>query len=574
MGVNAYFGAVRLYQLFFFGLFALVLLVTLRQASLEISWRKNDVEFPRQIGERIYQRAMALGIGLLLLALLTQNVRSLDIAIAFADWGPVKQVEELLEQAFGSVNSDRGGETVFVGQAFSSILPNSYLLGDAPELYENVVMTARVDLLEPTEPRLPLHWRSATYDIYTGSGWARGEETVRKIPVGVQIAQPSLQSTMTISQTISWVEDNRSARYALGAPLFYEDNVTTYRNNLGDLNWVGGELPKYTAVSQTSTATATELRIANLDEIDPNLIQRYTQLPNDLPSRVTELAQQIVAGYEAPYDQAKAIEQFVRQYPYSLDVSAPPEGRDVVDFFLFDLQSGYCDYYATSMVVLARSVGLPARMGIGYITHTPDEDGVQKIYEIDGHSWAEVYFDGYGWIAFEPTSGFLSPDDGFVALALGDEAESGVIEMPERDRSVVRFIGYIGLLGISILGIGRLGVKYWRFVRLSVGEEYGRLMVLGKQLGLPVSEVQTPFEMERVWLNWLDAQQFHPLIQFWIRLNGWLIDFRNHVKVLVERYVRVSYSAEKGYQVGKRPLTFLKFTLIQILVRLLSMTKK
>ncbi|MEM7330913.1 MAG: transglutaminase-like domain-containing protein [Chloroflexota bacterium] len=574
MGANAYFGAVRIYLLIIFALLSLALLVTLRQSILEHQWRKNGVEYPRQIGERIYQYSLGIGVLLLVLALFLLNARSLAVAVAFSEWPPVQQAESWLEQAFGGVNSDRVDEVVTVGQGFASVLPRSYLLGNAPELYENVVMTARVERLDDAaEPRLPLHWRSTSYDIYTGAGWARGDETERAIPAGVQIAQPSLQSTVPISQSISWVHDNRTLRYSLGAPLSYEDDVTTYRNNSDELMWVGGELPKYTAVSQVSTATVEQLRVASVAEINPGLLKRYTQLPSDLPSRVTELAEEIVAGYDTPYAQAKAIEQFVRQYPYSLDVAPPPEGRDVVDFFLFDLQSGYCDYYATSMVVLARSVGLPARMGTGFVTHTPDENGVQTIFQIDGHSWAEVYFAGYGWIEFEPTSGFLSPDDGFTAVATPDEAESGPIALPEQDRSLFVLLRNAGLSLLGLFGIGRFGLAWLRFRRLSIGAEYGQLLNLGTRLGLAVSETQTPFEMETVWIRWLNAQRMHPVVQFWIRLNGWLIDFREYVQRLVRGYVAVSYSAEKSLSDGKRPLPFWKLVAIRTLVLALSKTQ-
>ena len=82
--------------------------------------------------------------------------------------------------------------------------------------------------------------------------------------------------------------------------------------------------------------------------------QYYLQLPDDLPARVRNLAFEITVNQTNPYDQAAAIETYLRQYPYTLDVPAPPAGRDQADFFLFDLQQGYCDYYATTMVVLAR----------------------------------------------------------------------------------------------------------------------------------------------------------------------------------------------------------------------------
>ena len=105
----------------------------------------------------------------------------------------------------------------------------------------------------------------------------------------------------------------------------------------------------------------------------------------------------------------RALERFLQQYPYSLDPTIlPPAGADPVDHFLFELKQGYCDYYASAMVVLARTVGLPARFASGYAVQPADEAGRQTIYRINAHSWAEIYFAGFGWIEFEPTAGFAA----------------------------------------------------------------------------------------------------------------------------------------------------------------------
>ena len=109
-----------------------------------------------------------------------------------------------------------------------------------------------------------------------------------------------------------------------------------------------------------------------------------------MPPRVAALAQEVTAAAATPYDQALALEAFLRQYPYDLGIPAPPPEVDVADFFLFELQRGYCDYYATAMAVLARTLGLPARLASGYAAAAPDEDGVQTIRQNLAHSWPEI----------------------------------------------------------------------------------------------------------------------------------------------------------------------------------------
>jgi transglutaminase-like putative cysteine protease len=167
------------------------------------------------------------------------------------------------------------------------------------------------------------------------------------------------------------------------------------------------------ATSPVNTYRATSLvatvDVETLRDIWPDYPEwvrtRYLALP-PLPERVTALARDITATAPSLYDRAEAIERYLRtNYTYTLDVPAPPPGRDPVDYFLFDLGEGYCDYYASAMVVLARASGIPARLVVGYVGGTYDP--VQALYtvrEANAHSWVEVYFPQVGWVEFEPTA--------------------------------------------------------------------------------------------------------------------------------------------------------------------------
>ena len=96
------------------------------------------------------------------------------------------------------------------------------------------------------------------------------------------------------------------------------------------------------------------------------MTERYLQLPDTVPFRVRDLAAKITAAYDNPYDKAEAIEAVLRTYEYNQGIAAPPPGADAVDYFLYDVKQGYCDYYASAMVVMLRSVGIPARFAVGY----------------------------------------------------------------------------------------------------------------------------------------------------------------------------------------------------------------
>lgn len=147
---------------------------------------------------------------------------------------------------------------------------------------------------------------------------------------------------------------------------------------------------------------------ANSDRI----YKTYLQLPRNLPQRVKDLATSLVAGSKTDYDKAKAIEQYLsKTYPYNLDVRSTPRNRDFVDYFLFDLKQGYCSYYASAMAVLARCAGLPARYVEGYMLPpepTKESPTTYIVTNMQAHAWVEIYFEGYGWLPFEPTSPFVA----------------------------------------------------------------------------------------------------------------------------------------------------------------------
>ena len=130
------------------------------------------------------------------------------------------------------------------------------------------------------------------------------------------------------------------------------------------------------------------------------------ELPDTVPDRVHDLAAQITAGHTGAYAKAKAIEQYLsRNYTYRLaDESTPPipAGWDPVDWFLFESREGTCGNYSSAFVVLAQSIGLPARVLSGFMI-TPTEDE-QIVFADQAHQRAEIAFEGLGWISFEPTS--------------------------------------------------------------------------------------------------------------------------------------------------------------------------
>ncbi|MFZ5969543.1 MAG: transglutaminase-like domain-containing protein [Bacillota bacterium] len=143
---------------------------------------------------------------------------------------------------------------------------------------------------------------------------------------------------------------------------------------------------------------------------DPEDFRDYLQLPETLPKRVKNLAHEISSLHKNDYHKMKALEHYLRKnYTYSLSVSTPPVDRDFVDFFLFDEKSGYCTYYATSLAVMGRSIGIPTRYVEGFILPSyRNADGLYEVTANNAHAWVEAYFNDLGWITFEPTPAYPS----------------------------------------------------------------------------------------------------------------------------------------------------------------------
>jgi len=132
----------------------------------------------------------------------------------------------------------------------------------------------------------------------------------------------------------------------------------------------------------------------------------YTRLPEDFPGRVEELARSIIEPAENDYERARLLEEYLLRFGYTLTPGNTPIDRDFVEYFLFYQQEGYCTYFASAFVTMARAVGLPARYVEGFnVTGWPDHEGFINVTNEQGHAWGEVYFEGFGWVRFEPTPG-------------------------------------------------------------------------------------------------------------------------------------------------------------------------
>ncbi|MCR6780086.1 transglutaminase TgpA family protein [Bacillus thuringiensis] len=275
------------------------------------------------------------------------------------------------------------------------------------------------------------YWRVETKDFYTGKGWEVSEN-------------PKKISFKNKNDIVSWYEQNTKTE-STEAKITMQKSYPhlTYPAGLvsvetsSDVSYSVDPFSEkiYTMNGDASTTLHSykltyeipEFSIENLkavktnagQETNPYFMTKYTQLPESLPQRVKDLAVNLTNDKDNRYDKVLAIENYFTDNSFtyeSTNVLYPAKSQDYVDQFLFDTKSGFCNNFSTSMIVLLRSAGIPARWVKGYTEGTLDNtlasaegEDVYKIANDNAHSWVEVYFPGYGWIPFEPTKGFTNP---------------------------------------------------------------------------------------------------------------------------------------------------------------------
>jgi transglutaminase-like putative cysteine protease len=254
-----------------------------------------------------------------------------------------------------------------------------------------------------------LYWRGLSFNYYDGKRW-RSDEINRK-----RLFVHQYETSHWFRQRAS-TENLLVQQFELAAPglevlfgaakLYYSegkflslqyDKVTENIHVIFDPSSL-----HYTAYSDITTPAAEALQ-RDQNGYPEEITKLYLQLP-ELAGRIRDLAHQIVDQYDNPYDKAQAIQNFLsRNYEYSLNVRRKPSLPPLEDF-LFVNKAGHCEYYATSMAILLRILGVPTRVVNGFAQGRWNEFGrFFTVRQSDAHAWVEVFFPSYGWITFDPT---------------------------------------------------------------------------------------------------------------------------------------------------------------------------
>ena len=396
---------------------AMLLVVRSHVDAREYEWYRNRVKYSRNIRKYFLRIGAILAILFVTVGFILPNGNdqdNLERSKAFLD--SISRFTEIWNRLFSRLESQGvsspeyyGGDRLELGGAIQ--------LGEAPVF----------EVTAPTGVRY--YWRSTVFDTYSMGGWdhnrsvrATKEDDGLRLNIGDTLpnSRRSVEQTFRILLTANNLIYAAPQPIEFGLPVRVELDCVTAPGSFDCVNQgleVDAAIAKtinpvrenetYIMVSSVSVASADALRGAGTD-YPAWVTQKYLQGVEQVTPRLAQLTRDIVAGSGAvtPYDKAKAIERWLRQnIAYNEAIPAPPPGVDPVDWAVFDLREGYCNYYASAMILMLRTEGIPARMAAGFSQGEYDPaKNTYLVRERDAHTWVEVYFPGHGWVEFEPTA--------------------------------------------------------------------------------------------------------------------------------------------------------------------------
>ena len=487
---------------------SVLLLIHMSTVRRLVSWRARKLTFEATVVLSQSAVVLLFGLGVVLVVSVVPTTRATPLRVlAEAARETVEAAEEQFTRLFNGLPSRLSYKTiVYEGETHFSGNPN---LTD--------------ELLFTVEGQRGTYWRARTYTNYTGTGWDTVEEAAW---LDIRDAEAPSDDKRVTNEHFFRVRAATDTLFSGGLPVRYDraaevlvrpdapEDILQVRYGEGRDFFPTRTNLRYLSAGSESFATPDDLRDAPTEYPD-EIAETYLGLPVTLPERVYDLAQAVAGEELNPYDQAIAIRDHVIAFRYNLEITAPPKEQDGVDYFLFDLRQGYCDYYASSMAVMLRTLGIPSRYVLGYASgRRQGGTGPFEVLDLNYHSWVEAYFPGYGWIPFEPTppnavefgrgDTFVPPnvlDAPEVILGLTAEDEDDLDDFIGEFRASDGFPvnGAVLLWGfLSIVGIVTLIVWYrawWSLRRLGLADElYAKMLRLAMLLGFPYRVHQTPYE--------------------------------------------------------------------------------
>jgi transglutaminase-like putative cysteine protease len=394
------------------------------------------------------------------------------------------------------VTSGRSPTNDDVNSSASSLRSSKRLdMTSRPRLSDAIVFTVQADR--------PDFWRGEVWDVWDGTGWERSPQPGptaltrdgRHIQVRVDPDDVAAGTGRPMHQTFHIEAGFSNVVFAAPTPVELESDQFVVGRADGTMALIGGfgHGATYSVVSRRALATEATLRAANARPVPQHILRRYAQVPVST-ARVRRLAAEITATAPTAFDKVRAIEQWLgANTKYSLDAPLSRPGEDVVDHFVFDSRRGWCEQVASTLAVMLRSVGVPARVATGFVTgHHDPLTGRYVVRERDAHAWTEVYFPGVGWQGFDPTASVPLAGEAATAKSWFERAHAALPVL-----LVVAVVGTGGVIAFGALlrrlrrGSARRRSPSWAATMLR------RLERLGRRAGVTGDPGQTVVQYAR-----------------------------------------------------------------------------
>jgi transglutaminase-like putative cysteine protease len=407
----------------FFIFFVLVFLSQNYFTESNRNWRLKRIPVDIETGPSIRRSSFIVAIVIIFLAW-----NAPDIVSAFQK-GSQQQKQIIgfvqdIQNQFSKLTAPLEG-TAFLRSEFYG---DTVMLGTGSKLSDEIVFEISVNQKKPAGTRY--YWRARSYDQFVDNQWTSSFDSSKLIEPNTEISDlleyfffP--QRTFTIK-----TKTNLGLLYAPPYPQKINRPVKAFFVNLSDekvdyialtLEEIAFSGENYEVVNRIPAPTIAQMRKAT-NEYPAWVFENYLQLPPDFPEKIRDLAIEITEYYENPYDKTQAITNYLRKnITYKEQIPEPPPDSDPIEWFLFEHKEGFCNYYATAEVLMLRSIGIPSRIVFGYAqgeSQNPDETEFIVRRE-QSHAWPEVFFEGIGWVEFEPTT--LQPS---LDRLLGDSVPS------------------------------------------------------------------------------------------------------------------------------------------------------
>ncbi|GAA2728576.1 transglutaminase [Cellulomonas aerilata] len=397
-----------------------------------------------------------------------------------------------------------GWSTVRLPQVGSSTGGSLQLADDLDMRQSLGTRSSEVVLSYRADPALAGPLRVFTLRDYDGETWSREQDDTDLPPVEAgTLLWPTRDltpeppgegepSTTRLDVRLEGLREDRLPVPVMPRTLFVDDRLT-YDSRRDEVVRAGLTRSGMQYSMEVELLDLTDDTLRASGEDDPRDVAQYLDLPET--SRVDDIeraAREVVDGESGRYDQALALQNYFRStqnFTYTIDVD-PARSDDAVWDFLGS-RTGYCVQFATAMTIMARTLGIPARLAVGFLPGTPADSGEYVVTGRDSHAWPELYFPDAGWIRFEPTprvqSGappawadpfagtgstpFIEPEPTGAAGDLGPLPSAAPVPQATTAAPTDTTPGYLVPVGIAT-GVLLLGAAaYLLRRRLSVAEE-------------------------------------------------------------------------------------------------------